>query len=300
MPEQSDGAVIETRIPARLDRLPWSRFHWLVVIGLGTVWILDGLEVTIVGSIGARLTKPGAGLGLTASTIGTAAAIYVAGACVGALLFGQLTDRFGRKRLFTVTLGVYIAATVATGFSFAPWFFFLFRFITGMGIGGEYAAINSAIDELIPARVRGTRGPDHQRQLLARRGARRGRRDRAPEHRDLPGQRRLALALRDRRDPRARDAAGAPQRPGEPALAVHPRARGGSRGDGRRDRGVDPRADRRRAGGARPRREHHRPPARDGPVPRDRASRFRQVPAPGDPRPGAVRRPGVPLQRDHL
>ncbi len=155
MPEQSDGAVIETRIPARLDRLPWSRFHWLVVIGLGTVWILDGLEVTIVGSIGARLTKPDAGLGLTASTIGTAAAIYVAGACVGALLFGQLTDRFGRKRLFTVTLGVYIAATVATGFSFAPWFFFLFRFITGMGIGGEYAAINSAIDELIPARVRG-------------------------------------------------------------------------------------------------------------------------------------------------
>jgi MFS family permease len=155
MSEQSNGAVIETRIPARLDRLPWSRFHWMVVIGLGTVWILDGLEVTIVGSIGARLTQPGAGLGLTASTIGTAAAIYVAGACVGALLFGQLTDRFGRKRLFTLTLGVYIVATVATGFSFAPWFFFLFRFITGMGIGGEYAAINSAIDELIPARVRG-------------------------------------------------------------------------------------------------------------------------------------------------
>jgi MFS family permease len=151
----AQGAVIETRIPARLDRLPWSRFHWLVVIGLGTVWILDGLEVTIVGSIGARLTQSNAGLGLTASTIGTAAAIYVAGACCGALLFGQLTDRFGRKRLFTVTLGVYIVATVATGFSFAPWFFFLFRFITGMGIGGEYAAINSAIDELIPARVRG-------------------------------------------------------------------------------------------------------------------------------------------------
>jgi MFS family permease len=152
--ESGDG-VIETQIPARLDRLPWSRFHWMVVIGLGTVWILDGLEVTIVGSIGARLTQASAGLGLTASTIGTAAAIYVAGACVGALLFGQLTDRFGRKRLFTITLGVYIVATVATGFSFAPWFFFLFRFVTGMGIGGEYAAINSAIDELIPARVRG-------------------------------------------------------------------------------------------------------------------------------------------------
>jgi MFS family permease len=153
--DTADGNVIETQIPARLDRLPWSRFHWLVVIGLGTVWILDGLEVTIVGSIGARLTQANAGLGLTASSIGSAAAIYVAGACLGALLFGQLTDRFGRKRLFTITLGVYIIATVATAFSFAPWYFFLFRFITGMGIGGEYAAINSAIDELIPARVRG-------------------------------------------------------------------------------------------------------------------------------------------------
>jgi MFS family permease len=155
MAEASKEAVIETQIPARLDRLPWSRFHWMVVIGLGTVWILDGLEVTIVGSIGARLTQANAGVGLTASTLGSAAAIYVAGACVGALLFGQLTDRFGRKRLFTVTLGVYIIATVATAFSFAPWYFFLLRFITGMGIGGEYAAINSAIDELIPARVRG-------------------------------------------------------------------------------------------------------------------------------------------------
>ncbi len=152
---EAQGAVIETQVPARLDRLPWSRFHWMVVIGLGTVWILDGLEVTIVGSIGARLTQANAGLGLTPSSIGSAAAIYVAGACIGALLFGQLTDRFGRKRLFTVTLGVYIVATVATAFSFAPWYFFLLRFLTGMGIGGEYAAINSAIDELIPARVRG-------------------------------------------------------------------------------------------------------------------------------------------------
>src|ERR1700737_4651719 len=155
MSESTEGAVIETRLPARLDRLPWARFHWLVVIGLGTVWILDGLEVTIVGSIGARLTESKAGVGLTASSIGTAAAVYVAGACLGALLFGQLTDRFGRKKLFTITLAVYIAATVATAFSFAPWYFFLARFITGMGIGGEYAAINSAIDELIPARVRG-------------------------------------------------------------------------------------------------------------------------------------------------
>jgi MFS family permease len=151
----NDNNVIETDVPARLDRLPWSHFHWLVVIGLGTVWILDGLEVTIVGSIGSRLTQKAAGVGLNASTLGTAAATYVAGACVGALLFGQLTDRFGRKKLFTITLALYIAATVATAFAFSPWYFFLLRFITGMGIGGEYAAINSAIDELIPARVRG-------------------------------------------------------------------------------------------------------------------------------------------------
>ncbi len=150
-----EATAIETRIPSRLDRLPWSRFHWMVVIGLGTVWILDGLEVTIVGSIGARLTEKGSGIVLNASQIGTAAAFYVGGACLGALFFGQLTDRFGRKKLFLVTLAVYITATVATAFSFAAWYFYAARFFTGAGIGGEYAAINSAIDELIPARVRG-------------------------------------------------------------------------------------------------------------------------------------------------
>jgi MFS family permease len=147
--------TIRTRIPARLDRLPWSRFHWRVVIGLGTVWILDGLQVTIVGAVAARLTEHGSGLHVSAASIGTAGALYVAGACIGALLFGQLTDRHGRKRLFMVTLNLYLVATVATAFAFAPWYFFLFRFLTGMGIGGEYAAINSAIDELIPARNRG-------------------------------------------------------------------------------------------------------------------------------------------------
>ncbi|MEA2378054.1 MAG: hypothetical protein QOD13_1961 [Thermoleophilaceae bacterium] len=147
--------TIRTQIPARLDRLPWSRFHWRVVAALGTVWILDGLEVTIVGSIGARLTEHGSGINMTASTIGTAAAVYVAGACCGALFFGQLTDRFGRKRLMMLTLALYVIATVTTAFAFAPWFFFLARFFTGAGIGGEYAAINSAIDELIPARNRG-------------------------------------------------------------------------------------------------------------------------------------------------
>jgi MFS family permease len=146
---------IETNIPARLDRLPWAKFHWMVVIGLGTVWILDGLEVTIVGSIAPRMTESGSGIAITTAQIGTAAAVYVAGACVGALFFGQLTDRFGRKKLFLITLGLYIAATLATAVSWTAWFFFLCRFLTGAGIGGEYSAINSAIDELIPARVRG-------------------------------------------------------------------------------------------------------------------------------------------------
>ncbi|MFG2888008.1 MFS transporter [Streptomyces sp. NPDC048248] len=155
MTTTTEQRTITTRIPARLDRMPWSRFHWRIVIGLGTVWILDGLEVTIVGAVASRMTEPGSGISLTSANIGTAAAIYVAGACIGALLFGRLTDRFGRKKLFMVTLGLYIAATVATAFSHEPWYFFLVRFITGMGIGGEYAAINSAIDELIPARNRG-------------------------------------------------------------------------------------------------------------------------------------------------
>lgn len=147
--------IIRTNIPGRMDRLPWARWHWMVVIGLGTVWILDGLEVTIVGSIAGRLTEEDSGLGLTTAQIGLAAAIYVAGACTGSLVFGYLTDRFGRKKLFIITLGVYLLATVATAFSFNPMFFFICRFFTGAGIGGEYAAINSAIDELIPARHRG-------------------------------------------------------------------------------------------------------------------------------------------------
>jgi MFS family permease len=127
----------------------------MVVIGLGTVWILDGLEVTIVGSIAPRLTEPGSGIAISTAQIGTAAAVYVAGACCGALFFGQLTDRFGRKKLFLITLGVYIVATLLTAVAWTAWFFFLCRFLTGAGIGGEYSAINSAIDELIPARVRG-------------------------------------------------------------------------------------------------------------------------------------------------
>jgi MFS family permease len=157
----ADGAgtgfgTVTTDVPARLDRLPWSAWHWMIVIGLGTVWILDGLEVTIVGNIAGRLSEPGSGLAITAAQItGVAAALYVAGACSGALFFGWLTDRFGRRKLFMITLAVYLSATAMTALSFAPWWFFTFRFLTGFGIGGEYAAINSAIDELIPARFRG-------------------------------------------------------------------------------------------------------------------------------------------------
>ncbi|MGE2727174.1 MFS transporter [Mycolicibacterium pulveris] len=155
MGTQAETGTITTQVPSRLDRLPWSRFHWRVVLGLGGVWILDGLEVTMVGNVASRLTEEGSGIELTFAEIGIAAAIYITGACLGALFFGQLTDRFGRKKLFILTLVVYLTATVATAFAFAPWYFYLTRFFTGAGIGGEYAAINSAIDELIPARVRG-------------------------------------------------------------------------------------------------------------------------------------------------
>ncbi|MBV9423423.1 MAG: MFS transporter [Solirubrobacterales bacterium] len=146
---------METSIPARMDRLPWSRWHWMVVIGLGTVWILDGLQVTIVGSIAGRLTEHGSGIKLSAAEIGAAGSAYIVGACLGALYFGSLADRIGRKKLFMITLLVFLGGSIATGFSFNVWWFIFFRAVTGAGIGGEYSAINSAIDELIPARVRG-------------------------------------------------------------------------------------------------------------------------------------------------
>ncbi|GAB1579273.1 MFS transporter [Bordetella petrii] len=141
-------------IPARLDRLPWSAWHWRVVIALGVAWVLDGLEVTLAGSLGGVLTQPGA-LGLSAAQVGATGSLYVAGAVAGALLFGRMADRLGRKRLFLATLGLYMAATLATACAPNYVFFAACRCLTGVGIGGEYAAINSAIDELIPARVRG-------------------------------------------------------------------------------------------------------------------------------------------------
>jgi len=148
------GRGVTTDIPARLDRLPWSRFHLLVTVALGVTWILDGLEVTIVGAI-APVLQNSQTLGLSAGQIGAAASAYVTGAVVGALLFGWLTDRFGRRLVFYVTLVVYLVGVLLTATSWSFWSFALFRAITGLGIGGEYAAINSAIDELIPARYRG-------------------------------------------------------------------------------------------------------------------------------------------------
>jgi MFS family permease len=146
--------TIESDIPARLDRLPWARWHWLVVVALGVTWILDGLEVTVVGSLGSVLQEP-ATLGLTATQVGLSATAYIFGAIIGALFFGHLTDRLGRKRLFLVTLGVYLVGTALTACAWSFTAFAVFRALTGFGIGGECAAMNSAIDELLPARVRG-------------------------------------------------------------------------------------------------------------------------------------------------
>ena len=148
------GAV-ESRVPTRMDRLPWARWHWLVIAALGVTWILDGLEVTIVGNIAGILVEPDSGLNLTEAQVGLAGGIYIAGACTGALFFSYLTDRFGRKRLFLITLAVYLVFSFLTAFSWNFWSFVVFRFIAGTGIGGEYSAIYSAVDELIPARFRG-------------------------------------------------------------------------------------------------------------------------------------------------
>ncbi|HVH74676.1 MAG TPA: MFS transporter [Stellaceae bacterium] len=151
---RNPGRIIETDIPARLDRLPWTRFHALVVLALGITWVLDGLEVTIAGSIAGALEESPV-LHFDAVEVGLVSSAYLVGAVSGALIFGYLTDRFGRRRLFFVTLGLYLTATAATALSWNFASFALFRFLTGAGIGGEYTAINSAIDELVPARLRG-------------------------------------------------------------------------------------------------------------------------------------------------
>ncbi len=154
MTEQSISPSFETRIPARLDRLPWNKFHWLVVIALGITWTLDGLEVTLNGAISGVLQEPGV-MNFSAPQIGSIASAYLIGAVCGAVVFGYLTDRWGRKRLFFITLAIYLAGTLLTAFSWNFWSFAAFRMVTGAGIGGEYSAIGSAIDELIPAEFRG-------------------------------------------------------------------------------------------------------------------------------------------------
>jgi len=149
----ADGTT-ETDIPARLDRLPWSRFHVLLIAALGITWMLDGLEVTIVGAMGGVLGDART-LHLSAADVGAVASCYVSGAVLGALVFGWLTDRFGRKRMFYITLGLYLLGVMLSAFSWNFLSFAAFRCITGAGIGGEYSAVNSAIDELMPARLRG-------------------------------------------------------------------------------------------------------------------------------------------------
>lgn len=153
MPVAIDQEV-ETNIPQRLDRLPWSAWHTKMVVALGITWLLDGLEVTLAGSLASVLKDKNA-LGFSDAEVGASATGYLAGAVIGALFFGWLTDRLGRKKLFLITLALYLSATAATALSWNFWSFLLFRVLTGAGIGGEYAAINSAIDELVPAHVRG-------------------------------------------------------------------------------------------------------------------------------------------------
>ena len=232
--KSTSASVVSTLIPARLERLPWGRFHVLVIAALGITWILDGLEVTLAGSVAAAL-KESPALRFSDLEVGFAGSAYLGGAVLGALFFGWLTDRLGRKKLFFITIAVYLTGTALTGLSWNGFSFFLFRFFTGCGIGGEYAAINSTIQELIPARYRGhidlmingsfwvgaalgalvavallnpalhLSGVRMAARLLDRRGARRGR---------------LSHAHVDSR---------------ESALARNPRAGGGRRGGRRRD-----------------------------------------------------------------
>ncbi len=150
MPDFSSTDVVRSLIPARMDRLPWARFHWMVVVGLGVSWILDGLEIQLVASAGFQKT-----LGMSTPEVAFTGTVYLIGQVVGALTFGRLTDSWGRKKLFIITLAVYLIGSGVAGLATSIWFLYVFRFVAGLGIGGEYTAINSAIDELIPAHYRG-------------------------------------------------------------------------------------------------------------------------------------------------
>jgi MFS family permease len=146
----AEGGAVRSLVPFRMDRLPWARFHWMVVVGLGVSWILDGLEIQLVSTAGFQKS-----LGMSSFEVGLAGTVYLIGQVVGALTFGRLTDRLGRKKLFIITLAIYLVGSGVAGLAWAPWFLYIWRFVAGMGIGGEYTAINSAIDELIPAKYRG-------------------------------------------------------------------------------------------------------------------------------------------------
>src|SRR6201747_379511 len=149
-PAKSSGSSTHrSLVPARMDRLPWARFHWMVIVGLGISWVLDGLEIQIVSNNGFSNE-----FHMTSVQIGWVGTIYLIGEVVGALVFGRLSDKLGRRKLFILTLFIYLAGSAIAGLSPAIWFLLVFRFVAGLGIGGEYAAINSAIDELIPRKYR--------------------------------------------------------------------------------------------------------------------------------------------------
>src|ERR1700712_294788 len=147
---QSGSKTNRSLVPARMDRVPWARVHWMVVVGLGISWVLDGLEIQIVGNAGFAKE-----FDMSAGAVGWLGTIYLVGEVAGALVFGRLSDKLGRRKLFILTLFIYLIGSAIAGLSPAVWFLFIFRFVAGMGIGGEYAAINSAIDELIPSKYRG-------------------------------------------------------------------------------------------------------------------------------------------------
>ncbi|HEX3679885.1 MAG TPA: MFS transporter, partial [Galbitalea sp.] len=146
----SNPSTHRSLVPARMDRLPWTRFHWMVIVGLGISWVLDGLEIQIVSNAGFQHE-----FHMNAGQVGWVGSVYLIGEVVGALVFGRLSDKLGRRKLFILTLAIYLVGSGIAGLSPAIWFLFLFRFVAGLGIGGEYAAINSAIDELIPSKYRG-------------------------------------------------------------------------------------------------------------------------------------------------
>ena len=232
MSTEAIGKTVRSIIPARLDRLPWSPFHTRLVLALGVAWVLDGLEITVASAIAETLTEPST-LGLSSAAVGLIATVYLIGEVVGALFFGRLSDRLGRRKLFMITLGIYLGGSGLTALTLGSgpgWIAFLYatRFIAGMGIGGEYAAINSAIDELIPARYRGridiaVNGTYWFGAILGTLG------HLDPAQR-VRSQRGLAARLPDRPGAGPVHPGAAPAPAGKPALADHARPGEGSRG----------------------------------------------------------------------